>query len=77
MRVDARRGNTRWRSDEQQADRGAALWRVRCSACPDPAPRSTTLTNLWVAIVADLIGITALAYGSYFRRYFRRDLLLA
>ncbi len=35
------------------------------------------MTDLWVAIVADLIGIAALAYGSYFRRYFRRDLLLA
>ena len=35
------------------------------------------MTELWVAVVADLIGITALAYGTYFRRYWRRDLLLA
>lgn len=33
--------------------------------------------NLVVAAGADLVAITVLAYGLYFRRYYRRDLMLA
>ena len=33
--------------------------------------------NLVVAIGTDLIAVTVLAYGLYFRRYYRRDLMLA
>lgn len=35
------------------------------------------MTDLWVALAADVLGITVLAYATYFRRYWRRDLLLA
>lgn len=35
------------------------------------------MTNLGAAIAADLVAIALLAYGIYFRRYHRRDLLLA
>ncbi|GAA2759877.1 DUF4956 domain-containing protein [Actinopolymorpha rutila] len=33
--------------------------------------------NLWTALIADLVAISILAYFVYFRRYYRRDLLLA
>jgi hypothetical protein len=33
--------------------------------------------NLVVAVGTDLIAVTVLAYGLYFRRYYRRDLMLA
>jgi hypothetical protein len=32
---------------------------------------------MWTALATDIVGILALAYGTYFRRYYRRDLLLA
>src|SRR5680860_240567 len=35
------------------------------------------MTNMWVAVVADILAITLLAFGVYYRRYFRRDLVLA
>lgn len=35
------------------------------------------MTGLWVALVADIVAIGLLAYGVYFRRHFRADLLLA
>jgi hypothetical protein len=35
------------------------------------------MTNLWVAVASDLVAITVLAYLVYYRRYFRRDLVLA
>jgi hypothetical protein len=35
------------------------------------------MTNLWVAVASDLVAITVLAYVVYYRRYFRRDLVLA
>jgi hypothetical protein len=35
------------------------------------------MTQLWVAIGADIVAITGLAYAVYYRRYFRRDLVLA
>lgn len=35
------------------------------------------MRDLWVALIADVVGIAVLAYGTYFRRYWRRDLLLA
>src|SRR5680860_1463685 len=35
------------------------------------------MTSMWVAVVADLLAITLLAFGVYYRRYFRRDLVLA
>ncbi|NYF98526.1 DUF4956 domain-containing protein [Janibacter cremeus] len=35
------------------------------------------MTNLLAAVVADLIAITVLVYALYFRRHFRRDLVLA
>lgn len=35
------------------------------------------MTGLGLAVLADLIAIALLAYGIYFRRYHRRDLLLA
>jgi hypothetical protein len=35
------------------------------------------MTNLWVAVASDLVAITVLAYFVYYRRYFRRDLVLA
>lgn len=39
--------------------------------------RVKIMTKLWVALAADLMAILVLAYGIYFRRYFRGDLLLA
>jgi uncharacterized protein DUF4956 len=35
------------------------------------------MTGLLIALPADLLAVTLLAYGIYFRRYHRRDLLLA
>jgi len=35
------------------------------------------MTNLIAALLADLVAITILAYGLYFRRHSRRDLVLA
>lgn len=35
------------------------------------------MSGLGLAIPADLLAIALLAYGTYFRRYHRRDLLLA
>lgn len=35
------------------------------------------MTGLGLAVLADVIAIALLAYGIYFRRYHRRDLLLA
>ena len=35
------------------------------------------MTSLWTAIAADIASITVLAYAVYYRRYFRRDLVLA
>ncbi len=35
------------------------------------------MSSLWMALAADLVGITVLAWGTYYRRYWRRDLLLA
>jgi Domain of unknown function (DUF4956) len=35
------------------------------------------MTNIWAAIAADIVAITLLAYVVYYRRYFRRDLVLA
>lgn len=35
------------------------------------------MLNLWAALLADIIAITVLVYGLYFRRHFRRDLVLA
>jgi len=35
------------------------------------------MTNLWVAVASDLVAIAVLAYLVYYRRYFRRDLVLA
>lgn len=35
------------------------------------------MTSLWTAIAADILSITLLAYAVYYRRYFRRDLVLA
>jgi hypothetical protein len=35
------------------------------------------MTSLWTAIAADIMSITVLAYVVYYRRYFRRDLVLA
>jgi hypothetical protein len=32
---------------------------------------------LWLNLVTDVVAITVVAYGIYFRRYYRRDLLLA
>lgn len=40
-------------------------------------PTAQTLAPLFVAIATDLVAIGILAYGVYFRRYLRRDLLLA
>jgi hypothetical protein len=40
-------------------------------------PDLEDLMNLWIALVANLIGIALLAYALYFRRYHRRDLLLS
>lgn len=33
--------------------------------------------SVWAAVGADVVAIGVLAYGVYFRRYFRRDLVLA
>lgn len=33
--------------------------------------------NLLLALAVDLVAVTVLAYGIYFRRHHRRDLLLA
>lgn len=33
--------------------------------------------TLWTALIVDLVGIALLAYAVYFRRYYRRDLLLS
>jgi hypothetical protein len=38
---------------------------------------STATTSLLVALATDLVAIALLAYLIYFRRYYRRDLLLA
>ena len=35
------------------------------------------MTSVWTAIAADILAITVLAYAVYYRRYFRRDLVLA
>jgi hypothetical protein len=35
------------------------------------------MTNIWVAVAADIVAITLLSYAVYYRRYFRRDLVLA
>jgi hypothetical protein len=35
------------------------------------------MTNVWTAIGTDILAISILAYGVYYRRYFRRDLVLA
>lgn len=35
------------------------------------------MLNLWTALGADLIATAVLVYGVYFRRHFRRDLVLA
>lgn len=35
------------------------------------------MNGLWAALAANAVGILALAYGSYFRRYHRTDLLLS
>lgn len=35
------------------------------------------MTSLWAAIGTDIVSITVLAYAVYYRRYFRRDLVLA
>ena len=35
------------------------------------------MTGLWLALGADVVAIGVLAYGVYFRRHFRADLLLA
>lgn len=35
------------------------------------------MTSLWVALGADVVAIGVLAYGIYFRRHFRGDLMLA
>lgn len=35
------------------------------------------MTSLWVAIGTDIVFISVLAYAVYYRRYFRRDLVLA
>lgn len=35
------------------------------------------MLNLWSAVAGNMLAITLLAYGVYYRRYFRRDLVLA
>jgi hypothetical protein len=35
------------------------------------------MINVWTAIGTDILAISILAYGVYYRRYFRRDLVLA
>jgi hypothetical protein len=35
------------------------------------------MINLWTAIGTDILAISVLAYAVYYRRYFRRDLVLA
>jgi hypothetical protein len=35
------------------------------------------MTSLWTAIATDSLSISVLAYAVYYRRYFRRDLVLA
>ena len=35
------------------------------------------MTSLWTAIATDIVSIAVLAYAVYYRRYFRRDLVLA
>ena len=35
------------------------------------------MINLWTAIGTDIVAISVLAYAVYFRRYYRRDLVLA
>jgi hypothetical protein len=35
------------------------------------------MTSMWAAIGTDLLSVTVLAYAVYYRRYFRRDLVLA
>src|SRR3954447_4790705 len=51
-----------------------------CANCHPPAPTThegIEMTSLWTAIAADILSITVLAYAVYYRRYFRRDLVLA
>jgi hypothetical protein len=35
------------------------------------------MINLWTAIGTDIVAIVLLSYAVYFRRYYRRDLVLA
>jgi hypothetical protein len=35
------------------------------------------MINLWTAIATDIVSISVLAYAVYYRRYYRRDLVLA
>ena len=35
------------------------------------------MANIWAAVAADIVAITLLSYVVYYRRYFRRDLVLA
>jgi uncharacterized protein DUF4956 len=35
------------------------------------------MTNMWAAVASDVLAITVLSYVVYYRRYFRRDLVLA
>lgn len=35
------------------------------------------MLKLWMALVTDLVAVAVLVYGIYFRRHFRRDLVLA
>ena len=35
------------------------------------------MTNLWIAVATDIVAISVLAYAVYYRRYYRRDLVLA
>src|SRR5215213_6235662 len=35
------------------------------------------MTSLWTAVATDIVSIAVLAYAVYYRRYFRRDLVLA
>ena len=34
------------------------------------------MINLWTAIGTDIVAIVLLSYAVYFRRYYRRDLVL-
>ncbi len=35
------------------------------------------MLSFWMALAANVLGMTALVYFVYFRRHFRRDLVLA